>query len=65
VNLNGAELVLLARVKEADGRLAADDLDDGEQETAKRLVYLGYLARSGDQLVLTPAGAQALNHRHP
>jgi hypothetical protein len=65
VNLNDAEFELLGRVKAAAGRLPADDLDDAEQEAAKRLVYLGYLARVDDRLVLTPAGAQVLNHNHP
>lgn len=65
MNLNDAELALLARVKAADGRLAADALHDVEQEAAKRLVYLGYLDRVNDHLVLTKAGAQALNRRRP
>jgi hypothetical protein len=65
VTLTGAEFALLARVKEADGRLTADDLDDVERETAKRLVYLGFLDHVPGHLVLTPAGAQALNHRRP
>lgn len=65
MNLNGAELALLARVKNADGRIAADVLDDVERETAKRLVYLGYLDHVPGHLVPTPAGAQAINHRRP
>jgi hypothetical protein len=65
VTLADAELALLARAKEADGRLAADGLDDVEREAAKRLVYLGYLDHVPGHLVLTPAGAQALNHNHP
>lgn len=65
MTLTDNELNLLARVNDADGRLAASALDDTEQKTAGQLVYLCYLARVGVELVLTPAGAQALNHNHP
>lgn len=65
MTLADAEVALLARVKAAAGRIAADALDDGEQEAAKRLVYLGFLDHVPGHLVLTPAGAQALNHRRP
>jgi hypothetical protein len=65
VNLNGEELALLARVKDADGkRLHLADLNGDERETAKRLVYLGYLDHVPGHLVLTPAGTQAINHNH-
>ena len=65
MNLNGAELELLARVKAADGRIAAEALDDAERERAKRLVYLGFLDHIPGHLVLTPAGRQELNGRNP
>ncbi|MCW6003811.1 hypothetical protein K1W54_04340 [Micromonospora sp. CPCC 205371] len=65
VNLNGAELALLTRIKEADGRIPADGLSGDEREPAKRLVYLGFLDHVPGHLVLTKAGAQALSHQHP
>ena len=65
MNLSDTEVALLARVKAADGRIAADALDDGEREPAKRLVYLGFLDHIPDHLVLTPAGRQELNRRNP
>lgn len=70
MNLDDEQLRMLGRAKKAGGHLAPDDLDDDELAAVRHLVYLGMLDRQRSngvvhRYVLTPAGGQALNHRHP